>query len=276
MKYCSRMKYCSSLKYCFLALALCTSLSAAHAGTPYNVDDPATTEAGHTGISLNYFSTQIRGSEAQSAPNITVTYGQTPKLELDLLAGLATARASGTDRQTGFGDIVLGARWRFAEETRRAPQVGLAYFLKVPTASTTYGLGTGKADHLLYLMAAKSYGKAYVFGQAGCGCPGMKGQKNNAVYGLACTYQTTEKLVLGVQVYGNTTPADGVPGELAYGVGLTDNYAANQALLVAASHSTRGLSDLNLYVGITWTLGPTPKPNPAPAPAMPSVAPEKN
>lgn len=91
------MKYCSPLKYCLLvaALALCASLSAARAGTPYGVGDPAATEAGHTGISLNYFSTQIRGSEAQPVPNVTVTYGQTPKLEMDLLVGLAMAHASG-------------------------------------------------------------------------------------------------------------------------------------------------------------------------------------
>jgi outer membrane protein W len=241
-------------------LSISTIATAAYAGTPYNVDDPGTTEVNHTAVSLNYFSTQVLGSEAQSAPNITVTYGKTPNLELDLLTGLTTARASGTDRQTGFGDTTVGARWRFVEETRRAPQVGLAYFLKIPTASVTRGLGTGKADHLLYLMSAKSYGKAYVFGQAGCCLPGAAGQKNNAVYGLAATYQTTEKLTLGVQLYGNTTPADGVPGELAYGVGLTDNYAANQALLVAVSHSTRGLCDCNLYAGVTWTLGPTPKP----------------
>ena len=259
-----------------IALALSTSLTAAQAGTPYNVDDPGTTEIGHTTVSLNYFSTQVRGSESQSAPNITVTYGQTPNLELDVLTGLATARISGTDRQTGFGDTTLGARWRFAEETRHAPQVGLAYFLKVPTASAANGLGTGKVDHLLYLMSAKSFGKAYVFGQAGYSVLGAAGQRNNAVYGLAVTYQTTEKLNLGAQLYGNTTPADGVPGELAYGVGLTDNYAANQALLVAVSHSTRGLSDLNLYAGVTWTLGPTPKPAPSPAPAgAPPAAPAK-
>jgi len=242
------------------AIALTHFATAARAGTPYSVDDPGTTEVNHTTISLNYFSTQIRGSEAQSAPNITVTYGKTPKLELDLLMGLATARTSGTDRQTGFGDTTIGARWRFTEESRRTPQVGLAYFLKIATASATRGLGTGKADHLLYLMSAKSYGKVYVFGQAGCCIPGAMGQKNNAVYGLALTYQTTEKLTLGTQVYGNTSPADGVPGGFAYGLGLTDSYAANQALLVAVSHSTRGLCDCNLYAGVTWTLGPAPKP----------------
>ena len=261
-------------RFFIIALAFSSFATAAYAGTPYNVDDPGTTEVNHTAISLNYFSTQILGSEAQSAPNITITYGKTPNLELDLLTGLATARTSGADRQTGFGDTTVGARWRFAEETRRAPQVGLAYFLKVPTASVSKGLGTGKADHLLYLMSAKSYGKAYVFGQAGYSLLGAVGQKNNAVYGLAATYQATEKLNIGAQIYGNTTPADGVPGELAYGVGLTDNYAANQALLIAVSHSTRGLSDLNLYVGVTWTLGPTPKPVPPPAvsPAAPTAA----
>jgi len=65
---------------------------------------------------------------------------------------------------------------------------------------------------------------------------------------------------------------------VAYGVGLTGSYAANQALLVAVSHSTRGLSDINLYVGVTWTLGPTPKPDQTPAPSPPApvaTAPEK-
>ena len=252
------------------ALALNSLPTAARAGTPYNVDDPGTTEVNHTTISLNYFSTQVRGSEVQSAPNLTITYGKTPNLELDLLTGLATARTSGTDRQTGFGDTTLGARWRFVEETHRAPQAGVAYFLKVPTASAARGLGTGKVDHLLYLMSAKSFGKAYVFGQAGCSLLGAAGQKNNAVYGLAVTYQAAEKLILGAQIYGNTAPTEGGPGELAYGFGLTDNFAPNRALLVAVSHSTHGLYDCNLYAGVTWTLGPTPKPD---APQASSPAP---
>jgi hypothetical protein len=88
------------------------------------------------------------------------------------------------------------------------------------------------------------------------------------------TYQAAEWLVVGLQGYGNTPAAPGAKSELAYGVGAEATVATDRVLLLQVGRSTQGFSDLNLYVGMQFLLGPrSNKPDPAAAMAIaPSTA----
>ncbi len=223
------------------------------AGPPFNVDDPGTVELHHYQLTAAYISSQSSAGEQQAFPNLSLGYGLTNNIELDLGLGANSVRNTGMPRVAGFGDTTLGFKWRFQEENKRKPQLALGYQIKVPTADVDRGLGSGTVDNSFWLTGAKSYGRWVAFTNVGYNFLGGRSGENNLFYGLGLTYQLTEKLVVGAQVYGNTAAAPGTKSELAWGVGMTYNWAPDRALLVGLGRSEQGFSDLNVYAGLQFT-----------------------
>ncbi len=226
-----------------------------HAGPPFNVDDPATSERHKTNLFVAYLSQQNASGEQQALPSFSLAYGYSNRLEFDLGFGVASLRATGSPRIAGFGDMTTGVRWRFLEETRRRPQLAFGYQIKIPTADVNRGLSSGTVDNAAWLSEAKTFGRWVSFANVGYNFLGGHSGTNNLFWGTGLTYQLTEKLVVGGQVYGSSANAPGARSELAWGLGLTYNFAPDRSLLVSAGRSEHGFSDLNLYVGVAFTLG---------------------
>ena len=161
-------------------------------------------------------------------------------------------RTSGVGRKTGFGDLTPAIKWRFKDETKSSPQFALGYQVKLPTASVSQGLGTGRTDHIVWLSSAKSFKRLQAFSNVGYNFLGHDGSKNNLFYGLGMSYQATETLIVGAQLFGNTANAQGGTDELAWGLGATYNYAPDQSFLFQIGRSMKGFSDLNLYAGLNF------------------------
>jgi len=60
---------------------------------------------------------------------------------------------SGTVR--GFGDNWLGGQFRIYRQTKLVPTIAFGYAVKIPTASSRDGLGTGQVDHALTVLLSK-------------------------------------------------------------------------------------------------------------------------
>ncbi len=257
---------------------LCSLTLPALAGAPFNVDDPGTVELHHVQITLAAQAGQVRGSEqlpgseSDVLPGVSFGYGVTDTVELDLGLSAGSIRNSGSARVSGLGDTTASVKWRFQQETASRPQLAVTGQIKLPTASRSQGLGSGRFDSTPGFCLGKSFGKYAFCAGAGYNFVGDPDAKNNAYYGACLTYQTTEKITLGAQVYGSTAAASGQRDELAYGVGATCNYRPNQALQVMVGRSVHGFSDLNVYVGLSFDFGPRAAPT-APTPA--EASPEK-
>jgi hypothetical protein len=66
---------------------------------------------------------------------------------------LSQTDASGTHRS--FGDNWLGPQVRFYRQTKRAPGLAFGYAVKIPSARTENGLGSGRVDHAFTFLASK-------------------------------------------------------------------------------------------------------------------------
>ncbi len=227
----------------------------AHAGCPFNVDDPGTDEPQHVVLNLAAVTSQVSGSESDLFPSANFGYGLNNNFEVDLGSAIDSVRNSGSPRIFGYGDTTLYAKWRFLEETSKRPQVALTGLVKFPTASRQRGLGSGYYDYIPALCLAKSFGRYFACANAGYNILGDPGAISNTYYGLCVTYQATELLTIGGQLYGSGSASPGTSGELAYGLGLTYNYRPDQAFQLTIGRSARGLSDLNVYAGFQFDLG---------------------
>lgn len=141
------------------------------------------------------------------------------------------------------------------EETKKRPQLALGYQMKFPTGDVNRGLGSGTLDNALWLSGAKSFGRWVSFANIGYNFLGGGSGRNNLFLGTGLTYQLTEKLIVGAQVYGNSSSASGARDELAWGAGLTYNFAPDRTFLLSLGRSEHGFSDLNVYAGFSFTFG---------------------
>lgn len=73
---------------------------------------------------------------------------------------------SQTDRfnntETGAGDTEIGVQGVLQKENKTRPGMALAYYLKIPTASESKGLGSGRYDHTFIGLFSKTFGRTTV------------------------------------------------------------------------------------------------------------------
>jgi hypothetical protein len=79
-------------------------------------------------------------------------------LEADIDAVISQIAPNQTS-VTGFGDCQFGIQTVLHHEHESSPGVALAYYLKVPMASATNGLGTGRTDHNFIALVSKTFDK---------------------------------------------------------------------------------------------------------------------
>src|SRR5258705_11931916 len=63
---------------------------------------------------------------------------------------LSQTNSSGTHR--GTGDNWIGPQVRIYKQTKRIPTLAFGYAVKIPSASSQDGLGTGRVDHALTFL----------------------------------------------------------------------------------------------------------------------------
>lgn len=88
--------------------------------------------------------------------------------------------------RSGLGDLTLGVNWALPEE-RLGFGLDLGARIKVPTASESRGLGTGKVDTSVSAELSKTFGNVTPFVSAGYRFPGDPDgfELQNAFYGSA-------------------------------------------------------------------------------------------
>ncbi len=120
---------------------------------------------------------------------------------------------SGT--QAGIGDFWIGPQIVLYHQTKRAPSIAFGYAVKIPTANTAKGLGSGRADHQFTLFVSQDLlGFHYDFNASAflIGRPGGTGSDHNAQFNLAVGHPLYKTLQLQVEFYGNTRLNPSTPG----------------------------------------------------------------
>jgi hypothetical protein len=180
------------------------------------------------------------GASEQDTP-LALRFAVSRRLLFELDTDSPFSQASGGTRVTGAGDTQLGAQLVLRHEDAHGPGVALAYYVKLPTASASEGLGTGRVDHSVLALFSKKLGETtFDF---------------NAVYLLAG--RTTDagrasSVQAALALSRNVTRRFGLQGELS---GLTRNDSQSGAVFalgVATYQLNRRLViDGGLRLGLT-------------------------
>ncbi|HEY0170585.1 MAG TPA: transporter [Pyrinomonadaceae bacterium] len=107
---------------------------------------------------------RARDVRAAHAVPVTLRYSAAKRLllQLDFDAVRSETDAQTRVRETDFGDTRVGFQVVALEEDEGRPALAFAYFVKLPTADESKGLGTGRFDHKLVGLLSKKVGETDV------------------------------------------------------------------------------------------------------------------
>ena len=106
-----------------------------------------------------------------------------------------------------FGDNWLGTEVRFHRQTAQLPTMSFGYALKIPSASTEGGLGTGRVDHSFTFGASENvahFNFDFNITQFLIGRPTASGFDENQLLALAFSHVIHGGLQFAGEFYGET------------------------------------------------------------------------
>jgi hypothetical protein len=169
---------------------------------------------------------------------------------------LSQTDASGTHRS--FGDNWLGPQIRVYRQTKRAPTLAFGYAIKIPSASTKDGLGTGHVDHTFTFLASKDIAQFHFdfnFTQFLIGRPNTSGFDKNQQLNLAFSHVIRGKLQVTGEFYGDTRLNQTTPGFASSLWALT--YTVVPRLVIDSGFEaglTSGGPHRHAFVGATYSI----------------------
>ncbi|MGA2262550.1 MAG: transporter [Acidobacteriota bacterium] len=121
------------------------------------------------------------------------------------------------DTTSDFGDLILGAKLRFAPEKGARPAIAFKFAVQLPNATNESGLGTDETEFYSSMLFSKHIGKAQVSGNVGLAILGSPVQPNSQAdmltYGLGITVPLHAGLELIGEVSGRQGPAHRIGNE---------------------------------------------------------------
>ena len=152
---------------------------------------------------------------------------------------------------TGAGDLEITLSYLLQKESPRLPALALALEEKVPTAKNTL-IGTGKADHTVYLIASKLFGRFDThanFGYTVVGSPAGLALSNRFTGALATEFAITPRTSLYGEVLGSTAAGGGEGAPAASGAPSSPEVSGDQIFgTIGISHAFFTGSRLSLGV----------------------------
>ena len=213
------------------------------AGPPFLTDDPQTVEFQHWELYVASMDFKTAGGWVGDGPHVEINYGAVPNVQLHLIAPVAYDSPSVGSGHYGYGDTELGIKFRFIQETRSVPMVGIFPLLEVPTGSTRDGFGTGHVHALLPVWLQKTWGPWTAYGGGGYGINPGAGLQNYGFVGGVLQNQVAKPVLIGVEVYHQTASEVGGRDDTAFNVGTVIDLSEAHHLLFSAgrfSEANRG------------------------------------
>jgi hypothetical protein len=236
----------------------------AFAGPPFITHDPEPVDYGHWEIDGFSAGAHGRGDTSGIGPSFEVNYGVLPELQLHVLGGLAFDDPVSGHLQMGVSDTELGAKYRFINPGPDDwwPQVAVFPLVEAPTGNAQRGLGAGTWQGFLPVWVQKDFGKWTTYGGGGYWVNPGPGNRNYWFTGWTLQRKVTDNLLLGGEVFHQTSSMVDRDGSWGFNLGGTYDFtkhyhllfsAGRGGLLYAVDAAAVTADPLTHYLGIQWT-----------------------
>ena len=239
-----------------LLFQITISTFVAWAGPPFVTDDPEPVGYRHWEIYLASQHAKDKDGWSGTAPHFEVNYGALPNLQLHLIAPLAYVKPDDGSSHYGFGDLELGAKYRFVQESHWLPMVGTFPLVDLPTGNHERGLGNGRAKVFIPIWLQKSWEPWTTYGGGGYWYnPGID-NKHYWFIGWVVQRDLSKKITLGTELFYTTPKAVGESSQTGFNVGGFFNFTEKHHILFSAGRDIHGPDRFSMYIAYQLTFGP--------------------
>ncbi len=259
------MRYSGVAKY-VLSVAVIGVAKTAMAGPPYLTDDPEPVPLHHWEAYAFMTSDRADGTTAVTGPAIEINNGVAPNTQLHMVVPETFVSRDGV-KQSGFGDMEAGVKYRFLSETKNRPEAGVFPLAEMATGDSAKGLGNGRTWAKFPLWIQKSWGPWTSYGGGGYAYNPAEGQRDYWYSGALLQRTVSARLTLGGELFWQgaqaNAPSPAAANETAgarssslWNVGGSYNFTPDFSLLFTVGHSFQGDGNAVMYLGLYRTWGP--------------------
>ena len=243
----------------FGGLILLVTAATAFAGPPFQTDDPEPIDFRNYEF-YTFASSDGTPIETDTVgPGLEFNWGALPNVHLHVIVPGAAIFPAHDPRAFGLGDIELGVKLRFVQETKHRPMIGTFTMFEIPTGDASRGLGLGKTWYKVPLWAQKSFGPWTTYAGGGETVVNSPGYRNYPFAGWLVQRDLGKKVTLGSELFyhGPEGPAapQTRPSTLLDIGGYYKFRDPGFQLLFCYGHSVIGQTENYAYLGLYWTWG---------------------
>ena len=238
------------------AAALLAHPTHALAGPPFLTDDPEPVEHHH--YELYTFATfdKNAGGRMVLGPALEYNVGALPNVQLHLVVPYAWSSPFGDRAQSGMSDAEFGVKFRFVQQTKSTPEIGIFPMAEIATGNAGNGLGNGRTWFRVPVWIQKNAGPWTTYGGGGVALNNAPGMRNYAFAGWLVQRDLSEHMTLGGEVFANGPQTAGGQHSTYYNVGGYLKPSDRFNVLFSVGHTFSGESHAIAYLGLYWTGGP--------------------
>ncbi|NWF91856.1 MAG: transporter [Syntrophaceae bacterium] len=177
--------------------------SLAFAARPLTTDDAWTVEKGELQFETGLDVSRQDNHDREVSPSLTISYGLLERMDVGIGSAYLFARPKEEENENGLGDTEVKLKYRLFDEKDCLPAFAIGGKLKIPTASESKGLGSGKADFGIDTMVTKKLRKKWVFHlNLGYTFVGEHGADNELNYSAAAQFILSDRWALVGEMVG--------------------------------------------------------------------------
>jgi hypothetical protein len=254
-----RLESCA-IRYASGYLLICVLLISSHlalAGPPFLTDDPEPVEYQHNELYISSQQLKTQDGTTGTLPHLEYNYGAAPDLQLHIIVPYAFSSPANGQQESGLGDVELGVKYRFMQESDNRPMVGVFPLVETHTGDANKGLGNGATQIFLPIWLQKRWGEWQSYGGGGYWINSGANTKNHWFFGWQLQKDISEYLTLGGEIYHNTEQTPGAGSSAGFNLGGFYNLDEHNHLLFSAGRgltNTNAIDEFSFYIGyqLTW------------------------
>lgn len=244
--------------------------STVEARNPHEVQPERPTVATHAGTVAPGWLEIESGGEWDRYPNggkvvsfpANLKFGVGPQVQLSLIASDFLGTTSDASAR-GVGDVTVGLKYRIVDDAPVVGDFAILPSVKLPTASSARGLGTGTTDASLLLISSHSVGPADVDVNVGAthrSGNGATAPKSSTIWTVSVGAPIVGPFGWTAEIFGfpGTSGKAGAKGIAALLGGPTFQPFIWLAMDVGVIAPLTGPQPTAFYAGLVWNIGKLP------------------
>jgi hypothetical protein len=196
-----------------------------------------------------------KNGSSGTAPHLEVNYGLLPDLDLHTIVPLVYVNPNDGSKNYGFGDIELGLKYRFVQESDRFPMIGTFPLVEMPTGDHNRGLGSGHVRAFFPLWLQKSWEGWITYGGGGYWINPGSENKNYWFIGWVVQRDLTKKITIGTELFHTTPQANEEGSHIGFNLGGIFNFTEMHHLLFSTGRDIHGSNRFSMFIAYQLTFG---------------------